>query len=180
MTQNLIPWVMALVITLVAACMDVKYRRIPNVLTAPFFLGGLAFHAFLSIGASLPSATGGALFLALPFVILFVFAGGGAGDAKLMAGVGAWLGFNLSVVVLCFVALAGMCCAFALALKRRQFIDTLKRVYQAGCSFMVLCFSPARPSLDQPLMGVDRNMTKMPYGIPIFLGLLSALIWDML
>jgi len=49
----------------------------------------------------------GSIVIASPFVVLFVRYGGGAGDAKLMAGIGALLGVTSGLFVLFAVVLAG-------------------------------------------------------------------------
>ena len=54
----------------------------------------------------------GALLLGIPFVILFLIAGGGAGDAKMMAAIGAWVGAALAALygfkhAFCFIRIPG-------------------------------------------------------------------------
>lgn len=49
----------------------------------------------------------GAALLGLPYVGLFLFRRGGAGDAKLMCGVGAWLGVVHGLAALLCISLAG-------------------------------------------------------------------------
>ena len=63
--------------------------------------------------------------LALPYVVLFVFAGGGAGDAKLMGAIGTWLGLVNGVVALAAVAASGILLAVAFALARRRLLVVL-------------------------------------------------------
>ena len=60
------------------------------------------------------------LVVSLPFVLLFVFAGGGAGDAKLMGAVGAWLGLGSGIVALGSVCAAGVAFAVVHALSRNR------------------------------------------------------------
>lgn len=101
---------------LVAAATDAWQRRIPNWLTVPTALAGLAFHALAPAGWGIGSALAG---LALGFVLLlapWLAGGGGAGDVKLLAALGAWLGpvyvlfaFGLAI------AFAAMCAAGVIA-----------------------------------------------------------------
>ena len=93
------PGVEAVLISLVlgAAVFDVRYRRIPNWLTVTGVLAGLALNGFLAqaqgrSGLFVSSLLG----LAIAFVVYFVLyalRAMGAGDVKLMAAVGAVVGW---------------------------------------------------------------------------------------
>lgn len=93
-------WVLVLAVTLFAAFMDGRTRRIPNWLTVPAFLAGIAINSIFGgwhgAKASLQGA-GLALGLLLPFVLL---RGLGAGDWKLMGAVGAMMGWRPMLFVL--------------------------------------------------------------------------------
>jgi len=93
-------WVLVLALTLFAAFTDWRTRRIPNWLTVPAFLAGIAlnsiFGGWQGAKASLQGA-GLALGLLLPFVLL---RGLGAGDWKLMGAVGAMMGWRPMLFVL--------------------------------------------------------------------------------
>jgi prepilin peptidase CpaA len=75
-----------------AAVIDGRQHRVPNWLTFHFVLGGLAYAAWSGGRDSLLwslAGTGVGLFSLLP---LYAIGGMGAGDVKLMAGLGAWMG----------------------------------------------------------------------------------------
>lgn len=87
--------------TLIALVTDLKARRIPNWLTFPMFFAGWIYQAVFFGGPGLLDAFAG---FALGFGMLFVLwltAGGCAGDAKLMGALSVWLGFmpTFSVIV---------------------------------------------------------------------------------
>ncbi len=63
--------------SLAAAVFDMMQRRIPNRLTGPVFLGGLVWSLYACGWGGLRDAFAGGVLLALPFVVLFVCAGGG-------------------------------------------------------------------------------------------------------
>jgi prepilin peptidase CpaA len=91
------PGVVAVVIALVltAAVYDVRYRRIPNWLTLAGVLAGVALNGFLDQGRPglfVSSLLGLAIAFGLYFV-LYALRAMGAGDVKLMAAVGAIVGW---------------------------------------------------------------------------------------
>lgn len=99
-------WGVAIGASLAAAVLDVRFRRIPNALTLPLVVSGLAVAVWLDGWSGLGSALAGCFVVALPYVLLFLL-GGGAGDAKMMGGLGAWLGLHDGVFVLVTVAIIG-------------------------------------------------------------------------
>ena len=83
---------MTLTVALVACVTDIRSRRIPNVLTFGAAVAGLLFH--LATGgrdAGFDSAMGYLAGTAL-FLPFFLLGGMGAGDIKLLAALGAWIG----------------------------------------------------------------------------------------
>src|SRR5207248_19483 len=83
----------------VAAVTDVWKFKVYNALTLPLVLSGLLYHAVVGGWAGLLGSLLGCLF---GFAILFAFflmGGMGAGDVKLMAAIGAWLGVPATFAV---------------------------------------------------------------------------------
>lgn len=99
----------AFTLLLAGACVsDVRARRIPNVIVAAVFIGGLGYAlAVLAPLAALERVLGGTavgLALWLPFWVMGVL---GAGDVKLAAASGAWLGVAGIVEASLLAAVAG-------------------------------------------------------------------------
>lgn len=109
------------------ALIDLKTRRVPNVLTFGTAAIGLALAAThatgLSVGASL-AGLGLGLALMLPGHI-----GGatGAGDVKLFAGFGTLLGPAGILMAFLYTAIAGGVLAVVVALRRRRLQTTIER-----------------------------------------------------
>ena len=110
---------------LVATVVDLRTRRIPNLLTGSMAIAGLGLAAFgwgsISVGAALLGCVIG-LVLMLPGHALGAT---GAGDVKLMAAVGTLLGPLVVVNAVLFTAIAGGVLAVTVALQRRRLALTL-------------------------------------------------------
>ena len=172
-----IQWGVVIGASLVAAVTDARQRRISNGLTGPVFLLGLV-HAFLVGGpAGLADGFASALLLALPYVLLFVFAGGGAGDAKLMGAIGAWLGLALGAATLVSVCLAGIALAVVWARREGRLRAVLADLSVTARSVTAPMFGVGSlKDIPDALPDVTQGQ-KMPYGLAICAGVLvSALI----
>jgi|SRR5262245_4738253 len=161
--------------SLVAAALDARSRRIPNWLTGGLLAAGL-LNAGLTAGAVGLADAGAAMFvLALPYVILFACAGGGAGDAKLMGAIGAWLGLVQGTLVLCTVCLAGIVLALVWAAAGRRLSQVLSHVGLVARG-AALPFFGAGSLRDVPsLIPTPEECQKMPYGLAICSGVLIGL-----
>jgi len=175
-------WGTVLCASLLAAIWDLRSRRIPNVLTLPLFASGIVASLVTGGLLGLGSALGGCVLVALPYVLLLIFAGGGAGDAKMMGAIGAWLGIEAGLTVLMAVAVTGAALGLLNLAARRQLAAGLGRI---GASFYVMTIAlcsgrkgwvMVKPDREQSTEVVDRRLT-MPYGPAIFIGVcIGALV----
>ena len=180
-TQTLLehpyPWIQWGTVTgasLVAAIIDLRTRRIPNLLTGPLFLAGLLQAIWWGGGPALLDALAAAFLLGLPYFLLFVFAGGGAGDAKLMGAIGAWLGLIKGVVALGAVCLTGILFALLFARIQGRLHPLIQRLSLMGRLFAVEVWLRRIPHpAETPATDADER-DKMPYGAAIGAGILLA------
>lgn len=180
---TVIQWGVVLGASLAAAIIDARQRRIPNVLVFPLIVTGL-LYAVLSDGlGGLGESLAACFLVALPYVLLFVFAGGGAGDAKMMGGIGAWLGLQAGIVALVAVAVTGAVFGLVdIALKRRlrpAFARIGSAFYVMG---LALCsgrkgWELIKPDPDAENTEAGDERLKMPYGPAIFVGVCIAALW---
>jgi prepilin peptidase CpaA len=151
----------------VATVVDIRTRRIPNVVTAAMGLSGLMFAAFGVSGISLAAAALGlvvGLALMLPGHLLGAT---GAGDVKLMAAVGALVGPLIVVKAFLFTAVAGGVLAVIVALRRRRLAVTF-----AGTARLLATPAEARGELQ-----AAPPSSRFAYGPAIAVGsLVAALI----
>lgn len=147
------------------AMLDLKDRRIPNLLTGPALLTGLLMHLALDGPRGLATAFAAALICGAVFLIFYLAGGMGAGDVKLIAAVGAMAGLPSTVSLLAFTAIAGGILALALAAYRGRLRQTLGNVAALTVHHAQVGLAP-HPELNVRNAG----MLRLPYGLAIALG----------
>jgi len=155
-------WTLSLTLTISAALLDWRSRRIPNWLTVPSLLVGIAVHALLRgwQGAlfSLKGA-GLALILLLPLVLLRAL---GAGDWKLMAAVGAFLGPVLFLFVLFGSIVASGIMAVVQIYRTGRVMETFRNMWILVKGFFAFGLKKnPQISLDNP------RLLKLPFGVAV-------------
>lgn len=172
---SLAPWLVAVSVSLVAAGIDVKQRRIPNWLTFPTFVGGIVWSTSTGGLTGAGNALLGCAAAALPYCLLFLFANGGAGDAKLMGALGAWLGLLGAAATLVCVAVCGAVLAILFAMAAGRLGTAIRNLSQMSWSaFGIMRGQPMRSAQRSlpPLAG----MQTMPYGLAISFGVCAAAV----
>lgn len=149
----------------VAAATDLHSRRIPNWLTGPGLLLGVALH----FGYGGLRGAGMALLSALVaggiFFVFFIAGGMGAGDVKLMAAVGALAGMRPLPGILIATALLGAVAAVVTAMANGRLRETV------GNAGAILAHHQANGLTAHPELNVRNNATlRLPYAIPIAAG----------
>jgi Flp pilus assembly protein protease CpaA len=199
---SVVPWVVVIVAAAIAVRVDLRSRRIPNWLTGPVLLIGLLWGAACALGAvtspTVAATRGigdsllGALVASLPFLILWLGMGAGAGDAKLMMAIGAWLGMTAGLLVLLCTAIAGGALVIAWGLKEGRLLAAFANLPRAAIDLVYVFRGPGRmqdrrelvavatavsamqaePSLGSagPADAVPRPKHKLPYAPAIFAG----------
>lgn len=170
-------WGVAMGAALVGALCDVVARRVPNVLTVPVLATGLGWAAWIGGASGLLDSAVACIMLSAPFVLLFALASGGAGDAKLMGALGAWLGLVNGAAALGCVAVAGvgMAVGVALAGKRLRRVLTNVALFAKWPLIRLAVGKSATKDFTAAMPGADM-MQKMPYGPAIFAGVCLAAI----
>lgn len=103
-----------------ATVIDIRSRRIPNELTAAMAVLGIALAATGTSGLSFGGSILGCLFGLLLMMPGYALGATGAGDVKLMAGVGAIVGPGLVLSAFCLSTIAGGVLALIVATQRRR------------------------------------------------------------
>jgi prepilin peptidase CpaA len=150
-----------------AALIDLRTGRIPNPLTAALAVAGLGLAALGLTSQSIAGALAGA---AVGFALLlpgYILGGTGAGDVKLLAALGIWLGPAGALMAFFYSAIAGGVLAVAHAAKRRRLATTLGRTAR-------LVASPASTKHE-----IDTNSaaSRFCYGPALAVGAIAALLF---
>ena len=173
-------WGVVIGASLVAAGFDLRQGRIPNALTFPLLGFGLVLVTWHGGLASLAEAAGACALLALPYVLLFIFVGGGAGDAKLMGAIGSWLGLRHGLLTLVCVIMAGGVLAIVKAISQKQLKLVLTSVCVSFYGFILFLFGLfGQKKLPSTSDGNDIEKSgnlELPYGVAILLGVCIAAV----
>jgi prepilin peptidase CpaA len=178
--SSLFQWVVVIAAASAAAVSDLRTGRIPNLLTLPLLFAGLIRAVWLGRLSGLGEATAACFVLALPYVLLFLLAGGGAGDAKLMGAIGAWLGLTQGITVLCCVTAAGLILAMGKAVAKKRVKSVVTNIYTSVYSFLALLACKRRmQSTAGQFEGQQPHGLTIPYGIAIFAGVCvgGVIVW---
>jgi len=100
-------WWPTVIVLAVATFTDLRNRRIPNWLVLPFLVVGIGASAWLHGWHGLGQSFGGLALGLLLYGFLFWMGGMGAGDVKLAAAIGAWIGPSQLFISLVVTAMAG-------------------------------------------------------------------------
>jgi prepilin peptidase CpaA len=160
----------AVVLGVAATVCDFRTRRIPNRLT--FGAAAVAFAYFLVTGGTrtlLASVAGWGIGLAL-FLPFFLLRGMGAGDVKLLAAFGAWLGPWQVVWTALYGAVAGGVLALVLALGSGYLREALRNLWG------LFSFWRAAGLQQHPELTLSRARgPRLAYALPITIGMVAAL-----
>jgi len=157
---------------LLAAREDLRTRRIPNLVTGPAFLLGLIVHLVMGgPAAGLAALAAGVLAggILLPgWFMKFM----GAGDVKLMAAIGAWLGSpRLALYAALFSLIAGGVISVVAAAR----LGILSRTVRNAALLLPRVVAGVGPAGGLP----ETSGVRVPKALAFLAGTLFALCWRM-
>lgn len=164
--------ILLLAVVIAAAICDYRFRKVPNYLTFPAILGGIAIGMLMGGFAGLSTSTAG-LFLGIALLSLpYAMGGIGAGDVKLLGAIGAVKGVGFVFASFLGAAIIGG----MMAIYRMAFIikgsdmmvlrDSLKTVYYTGAISVI----------EVPEYALKE---RLPYAVAISGGAIVVLILEM-
>ncbi len=162
----------ALLVASVAAASDLATRRIPNLLTLGAAAVALVYHTATNGPTGFGTALAGWLVGAAVFFPFFALGGMGAGDVKLVAAIGAWLGPLGAVQVALAAAIAGGLVAAIVMLRARYFRTAVQNL-----RLLFLHWGVNGVSALPQLTLASGQGPRLAYAVPILLGTLGVLWW---
>jgi prepilin peptidase CpaA len=167
-------WLLS-VILIVAAVIDGRLLKVPNWLTFPLLLAGWTAGVYCGgWGGLVWSITGTLVGLGL-LLPAYAIGGMGAGDVKLMAGIGAWIGAAATFYAFCVSAVIGGVIAVAMVLFRRRWHYHLAQFFQIVHEILAV---RDPETLSASAAQRKSSMLLLPYGIPIALGTIAYFLWS--
>ena len=161
--------VAALIVSAIACATDVRSRRIPNWLTLGSAAAAMVFELIRhGVGAAEWSVLGWIVGIVV-FLPLFMAAGMGGGDVKLVGALGAWLGVAPVLRVAMYSAIAGGVMALGVAMAH---------------GYLRAAFTNVRTIVTSWLFGIgrvpgltlaDAHGPRLAYALPIAVGTIVTL-----
>ena len=149
-----------------AAVVDIRQRRIPNVVCVATAATGLTLSMFGVSSITVTSALAGLAFGFLMMLPGHVFGATGAGDVKLFAAAGTLLGSGRIVSAFLFVAIAGGILAVVIAVRRGRLGRTV------GMTARLL----GRPDKLKTAIESPAEHNRFSYGPAIAIGCVIAML----
>ncbi|UCD84719.1 MAG: prepilin peptidase [Deltaproteobacteria bacterium] len=153
---------------LTTAITDLAYKKIYNFITIPAMVLGLLGNACFGGWDGLQLSLIGLLVGGGVFFLIFIFGGIGGGDVKLMAAIGALMGYPFIVGAVFYSVLVGGLMAIILMIWRNALWSSVKNISLSLYTAFV-------PGLERVPLNPE-NSLPVPYGMAIVLGTLGAWI----
>lgn len=172
-------WLVSIVL-IVAAVIDGIQLKVPNWITFPMIVSGWLYSAvafslqgdawYVGLGWSLAGTAVG-LALLLP---AYAIGGMGAGDVKLLAGIGAWVHVLVTFYAFCLSAVIGALLAVAMVLIQKKWT---KHYFQFRGILNEIVTIKNPETLASIAAERKPTMMLLPYGIPIAIGTILYFAW---
>jgi prepilin peptidase CpaA len=156
-----------------AVILDVRYRKIPNILTFPAMLAGMAYYTLTNGVTGLLFSLGGLAAGLAVLIVFFLMRAMEAGDAKLMGAIGALSGTHAVLNSALFTMVAGGVYALILLLFRYSACkEVLSRL------FLQLNYLMRTGKLVATSLKNRPNEPKLCYAVAIAAGTFFVLGWQ--
>lgn len=178
-TANWHIWLVSVVLV-VAAVIDGIKLKVPNWITFPFIISGWIYSSiayawvgdpwYVGLGWSMAGTVIGLCCL-LP---AYAIGGMGAGDVKLMMGIGAWVHCAITFYSFCVSVIVGAVLAVVMVWVQRGWKKHSMQ-FQTILNEILTIRNPETLSA----IAADRKSTMLllPYGIPIAIGTIGYFVW---
>ena len=155
------------VVLIIAAVIDGKILKVPNWLTFPFIIFGWVHWTTQAGISGLGWSLWGTFVGMILLLVLRNVGGMGAGDVKLLAGVGAWLGAMITLKAFAATAVVGGVMAAIMIWRSGQWHKHYAMAHQILHEWKTI-----KKPRELATIARERkpNMYLLPYGIPMAIG----------
>lgn len=167
-------WLVSIVLA-EAAVIDGLKLKVPNWLTFHMVAGGLGFSAWYGGLPALLTSVEGVLVGLAVLLPLYMIGGMGAGDVKLMAGVGAWVGPWVTLGAFLTSAVVGGVIAVGMVAWSGRYARHWALFQTIGHEILSVR-NPAK--LAETAAARKPEMMLLPYGIPLAIGSIGYFVWS--
>ena len=164
------PFIFLSALLIVAALYDIRFQKIPNLLTLPAIVMAIVYYTFIQGFEGFLISIGGAVLGISLMLIPYLMGGMGAGDAKLMGAVGALLGPKGIFVAFLLTALIGGVYALVVL----AFYGNLRETYLRYWLIFKTFFLTRKLSYVPP--SEQEKKPRLRYGVAIALGTIMTMI----
>jgi prepilin peptidase CpaA len=178
-TSISIPLGVVLLAALVAGAFDIWRFRVPNLLTLPLLALGLIYHGMLEGLPGVGESALGVLFGGGVLIVMYAMGGLGAGDVKVMAAVGAWLGMPMTLYVFVASALAAGLYALGLVIWQGRLKDTWINLQILVYRFAAIGHHLAgEDHVEEAMKCTDRRRRFVPFAAMVAVGVIVTIAWS--
>jgi prepilin peptidase CpaA len=172
LAENWPIWVVTITLV-VAAVIDGMKLKVPNWITFPMIVSGWIYSATLSPYAGLEGLTFSLIGTVVGLALLlpaYAIGGMGAGDVKLLAGVGAWVWGTVTLYAFAVSAIVGGIIAVGMVLAGKGWNKHQNQFWMI-CNEIMTVKDPEKLAT----IAAERkpSMMLLPYGIPIAIGTIA-------
>ncbi|MEO0253837.1 MAG: A24 family peptidase [candidate division WOR-3 bacterium] len=132
MIYDIIKFQIVGLVVIISVYTDLKYGKIFNKLTFPFFFTGFLYNFMFKGFSGLVSSFIGFLVSFIPFFIFFQLGGVGGGDVKLLAGIGSWVGYPEVLWIIFMTSISGLFISILVSLFKGKIEFVLKGAFREG------------------------------------------------
>ena len=171
----LIDYAPLIALLFVAAAEDIRARRVPNWISLGLLISGLGLSCTSWGHITVSQALGG---LAVGFgiaLVLHLLGAIGAGDVKLLAGVGVWVGPIAVLLSFAGAAIVGMFLAIAISIRNGRLKDVVRGGVLLGASIT----GGTHGFGTRPALSADREIARrrsLPFAVAIAIATVSVLV----
>jgi len=173
-----VPFTIVTIAALVSALTDLWRFKVYNVLTVPLLLSGFAYHGIVGGAPEFSLSLAGAVFGFGILIAPYAMGGMGAGDVKLMSGIGAWLGLTMTYQVFIASAIAAGLYALVLIIMSSKLVETWINLQILWHRVTVFGrYLGADERVEEQVKRDDRRKRVIPFAAMVAIGLIATLMW---